>query len=161
MKEKAKQSAPLMRTEGLVAQALADEILVYDSRRHKAHCLNRTAASLWKRCDGKTTIAQMCELMTEEFGAPVTEPVARIGLAQLRRARLLEEPIAQARSPIAGISRREVIRRVGAAAAVALPMVTSIIAPKAAQAANCRANGDTCNGNGNCCSHSCVGGICV
>jgi hypothetical protein len=161
MKEKTEQLVPRMRTDGLVVQSLANEVLVYDQHRNRAHCLNQTAATIWKRCDGKMTLAEMCALMAEEFKTPMAEQAVGLALDQLRKARLLEEPITLSSSSPAAMSRREVIRRVGLAAAVALPMVTSIIAPKAAQAANCRPDGDTCSGNGNCCSHNCVGGICV
>jgi hypothetical protein len=43
---------PQARTEGLTVRELAEETLVYDKERHKAHCLNRTAACVWKHCDG-------------------------------------------------------------------------------------------------------------
>ena len=161
MKEKAEQLVPLMRTEGLVIQGLADEILVYDQQRHQAHCLNRTAATVWKHCDGRRTIAEIIELMTKELDTPVGEQVIWLGLGQLRKARLLEEPVSLSSSPFAAVSRREAIRRVGLVAAAALPLVTSIIVPTAAQAANCTPNGQACNGNGNCCNHNCVGNICV
>lgn len=161
MKEKNEQVLPRMRKNGLVIQALADEVLVYDRDRNRAHCLNQTAATVWEHCDGKTTPAEMAELMAMGLDAPVAEQIVWLGLDQLRKATLLEEPFKLSSSPVAAISRREAIRRVGLVAAAALPVVTSIIAPKAAQAANCRPNGDLCNGNGNCCSNNCVGGICV
>jgi hypothetical protein len=50
---------PCARTEGLVVQTLADEVLVYDLERHKAHCLNHAAALIWKHCDGRTSVAEM------------------------------------------------------------------------------------------------------
>ena len=160
MKNKGELCVPKMRKNGLVVQALGDEVLVYDWDRHRAHCLSRTAAAVWEHCDGKRTLEEIAELMALEFETPVAQDVVRLGLHQLRKARLLEEPFTLS-SPLAAMSRREAIRRVGLAAAVALPVVTSIIAPKAAQAANCRPLGDACNGNGNCCSQSCVGNICV
>ena len=54
------QSVPRARKEGLVVQDMPDELLVYDVDRHKAHCLNQTAALVWKRCDGKTSVIFMC-----------------------------------------------------------------------------------------------------
>jgi hypothetical protein len=150
-----------MRKDGLIIQALGDEVLVYDWDRRKAHCLSRTAAAVWEHCDGKRTLEEIAELMAVEFDTPVAEDIVCLGLHQLRKARLLEEPFTLSPAPIAAMSRREAMRRVGLAAAAALPVVTSIIAPKAAQAASCRPNGDPCNGNGNCCSHNCVGNICV
>ena len=162
MKEKVEQPVPRFRTEGVVVQELTDEVLVYDRHHHQAHCLNRTAATIWKLCDGKTTLAKMAEVMTQEFDTPVADEVVWLGLDQLRKARLLEEPFTLSSSPIAAMSRREAMRRVGLVAAAALPVVSSIIAPTAAQAAqSCTPNGQPCNGNGNCCSHNCTGNICV
>ena len=161
MKEDREQLIPRMRTDGLVTQPLGDEILVYDRHRHQAHCLSRTAAAVWENCDGKTTVAEMAELMAMEFDTPDAEQVVWVGLDQLRKARLLEEPFTLSSSPIAGMSRREAMRRVGLVTAAALPVITSIIAPRAVQAASCTPNGGACNGNGNCCSHNCTGNICV
>ena len=39
---------PRARTEGLVVTELPDELLVYDLERHRAHCLNPTAALVFK-----------------------------------------------------------------------------------------------------------------
>jgi len=46
---------PQARSEDLVIQDIGDEVLVYDLTRHKAHCLNRTAALVWRKCDGTRT----------------------------------------------------------------------------------------------------------
>ena len=53
-------AAPFARKrEGhLVIDELPDEVLVYDLDRHKAHCLNQTAALVWQHCDGKMAIAR-------------------------------------------------------------------------------------------------------
>jgi hypothetical protein len=91
---------------------------------------------------------------------PVDKDVLEFGLDQLEKAQLLEEPISRASNGKA-ISRREVMRRIGVGAAVALPLVTSIIAPKAAQAANCTPNGQACTVNANCCSNNCVSLVCA
>ncbi|HEY0004483.1 MAG TPA: hypothetical protein VGB17_06700, partial [Pyrinomonadaceae bacterium] len=50
---------PLARKEGLVVRELADELLVYDTRRDRAHCLNKTASLVWQRCDGLTSTSEM------------------------------------------------------------------------------------------------------
>ena len=39
---------PRARTEGLVVTELPDELLVYDLERHRAYCLNPTAALVFK-----------------------------------------------------------------------------------------------------------------
>ena len=40
---------PVARKSGLVVQEMPDEVLVYDLNSNKAHCLNQTAASVWKK----------------------------------------------------------------------------------------------------------------
>ncbi len=47
---------PIARKEGLVIQEMPEEVLVYDLDTNKAHCLNQTAAFVWKSCDGKNSI---------------------------------------------------------------------------------------------------------
>jgi Coenzyme PQQ synthesis protein D (PqqD) len=151
---------PCARTEGLIVQTLPDEVLVYDLGRHKAHCLNHTAALIWKRCDGQTSMTEMVHLLAQEMKMPVPETVVWLALQQLGKARLLAEgvdgPGAEAR-----MSRRQVMRRIGWAAAVTLPLVTSIVAPTAVEAATCLTTGFPCTSNAQCCSGLCVGFLCV
>lgn len=151
---------PKARQEGLVIQQLEDEVLVYDHERFKAHCLNQTAALVWKHCDGKKTTRDIALALTKEAGSPVGEEVVWLALGQLGQSRLLTERVKLPHGQ-AGISRREVIRRVGIAAAVALPIVTSIVAPKAAHAINCRAAGQACTTSAQCCSGICNAGFCA
>ena len=127
---------PLARKEGLVVKELPDEVLVYDLERHKAHCLNRSAALIWKHCDGRTPVGDMARMLHTEFGSPVNEQLILHALDQLGRSRLLKErysvPPAEAR-----LSRRDLIRRAGLAAALAVPVVISIVAPTAYAATSC------------------------
>ena len=150
------ESVPRARKEGLVVQEMPDEVLVYDLVRHKAHCLNQTAALVWKRCDGKSSVKQMLRLLAKETESPVDEAVVYIAFDQLAKANLLQ---GQARKwpGASGISRRQVMRRLGAAAALSLPLVTSIVAPDAVQAATCRASGAACTSPAQCCSLACPG----
>ena len=154
------QLMPCVRTEGLVVQALPDEVLVYDLERHKAHCLNHTAALIWKRCDGQTTMTEMAHLLSHEMKTPVPEAVVWLALQQLSKARLLavggDMPGEGAR-----MSRRQVMRRIGWAATVTLPLVTSIVAPTAVEAATCLTTGFPCTSSAQCCSGVCVGLICA
>ncbi len=41
---------PRARQDELVVKELPDETLAYDLKRHKAHCLTRTAAQEWQHC---------------------------------------------------------------------------------------------------------------
>jgi coenzyme PQQ synthesis protein D (PqqD) len=120
------QSA-LARHQELVVQELPDEVVVYDLKRHKAHCLNKTAALIWNHCDGQTTITEMARLLDEEAGSPVDEDVVWHALDKLAKADLLEGKL---NLPITdGLSRRRMIRRMGAM--IVVPTVISLIAPTA------------------------------
>ena len=131
---KREQLTPEARKEGLVIHELPGEVLVYDLDRHKAHCLNKTAALVWERCDGKTSVAQLVKQLENELKTRVDEEVVLLAVNQLDKSRLLKEKTMPDIGRIR-LSRRELIKRAGVGAAIALPLVTSIIAPTAAQAA--------------------------
>lgn len=138
------QPAPKARTEQLVTKELGDETLVYDERSHEAHCLNKTAAFVWRHCDGRTSVAKIARLLTKEMNTPVSEQLVWFALSQLEKSKLLEKPLAD-RAHAGQISRRELMRKLGIAAAVALPLVTSIVAPTTAEAASgCAGRGQRC-----------------
>jgi uncharacterized membrane protein len=160
MKKGREQSLPEARKEGIVTQRLADEVLIYDQQRHKAHCLNQTATLVWERCDGKTTAAEIAEQISRQTRKEVGEEVALLAIEELRRSRLLKQESGRSEA-VAGVSRRELIKRAGIAAAIALPVVTSIVAPKAAHAASCRATGVACTTSAQCCSQLCNAGVCA
>lgn len=160
MKSPKEHLMPEARREGLVVQELSGEVLVYDRERNKAHCLNSTAALVWKHCDGKTPVSRIARAIEGEINMPVDEDMIWIGVEQLGKSNLLRER-ATLPSHAAGLSRREVIKRVGLAAAVALPVVTSIIAPTASQAANCVQSGQSCTNSAQCCSGLCNSNVCA
>jgi hypothetical protein len=122
-----------------------EELLVYDLERHKAHCLNRTAALVWAECDGKATVAEVARLVGEKLETPLDEETIRNALSQLDRAGLLQGRITQADNA-RRLSRRQAMRRLGVAAAATVPIVTTIVAPRAAEAGTCTPAGETCTG---------------
>ena len=156
---------PLARTDGLVVNELPEEIVVYDRESHKAHCLNRTAALVWKRCDGRTTPARIARLVSQDLGTPVGEDLVWYALEQLAKDLLLVEKVVPAREtasaawPAARMSRRELVRRLGLAAVVALPLITTIVAPTPVEAA--ASNCVDCNGVLCCQPFHCELGACV
>lgn len=123
---------PRARVANLVTKEIPDEVLVYDLSHHQAHCLNQTAALVWKYCDGATSVAAIQQELTQELNAPISEEVVWLALEQLSRSRLLETPLAKP-GLLTNRSRRQTLRRL---AGIALaPVITSIIAP-IAQAGN-------------------------
>lgn len=142
------------------------KLLVYDLKRHKAHCLNRTAALVWQQCDGQTSVAEMATMLESELETPVDEAVVRMALYRLGRVRLLEEQVTLP-ADRAEYSRRAVLRTIGRAAGISLllPVIQSIVAPLAAQQASCP---NVCGGIPNCtpckppnCNQFCCNGTCL
>ncbi|HEV7375046.1 MAG TPA: PqqD family protein [Pyrinomonadaceae bacterium] len=155
------KTTPRARKEGLLVQELPNEVLVYDLERHKAHCLNPTAALIWKHCDGRTTVSDMVRLLENSLETSVDEDVVWCALNQLEKDHLLGDKVAW---PVGmePISRRTLIRRVGMAA-VLLPLITTIAAPTAqAGTSNCVPQGGACSAATlPCCGAlSCIGGAC-
>lgn len=148
---------PPKRKDAIVRQ-LHDECLVLDTETNKAHCLNQTATRIWTLCDGKTSVEDMVNALSEHSAATVDETIVWMALKQLRKARLLSrEPSFPDQLPI--LSRREAARKIAVAAALALPIVTSILVPTPAEAASCLANGQPCISNAQCCSGRCSVGL--
>jgi hypothetical protein len=128
------QVHPRARQASLIVKEVDDETLVYDLETDKAHCLNDTAARIWKRCDGRTTVREISARLGAELNIKVDEDVVWLALDQLAKFRLLEEaPVKPAH--LAGVSRRQAVRALGVAALV-LPMVNSLVVPTAAQTAS-------------------------
>jgi hypothetical protein len=135
---------PQAREEDVVVQELADEVLVYDMKTHKAHCLNQTAAVVWKNSDGTTTIPELAAIASSELSASVNEELVWLTLDQLGKAGLLQTRVGRP----AGMSRRTAMKWTLATAA-AVPLVSSITAPLAAQGASCTTDAQGCKPNGN------------
>lgn len=143
---------PRKREKDLIVQEVAGETLVYDLKRHKAHCLNHTAALVWRHCDGATSESALAELLAREAGAPPDPDLVRLALSRLSSARLLD----QVPSGEDAVSRRELVQRlklVGVLSAL-VPAVTSIVAPTAAQAGSCVPCQGKCNTSADCCSQN-------
>jgi hypothetical protein len=140
---------PVARKERLLVEDVGQEVVVYDQDSDQAHTLNRSAALVWRNCDGATTVAQMAAVLAAELGVPANEEIVWLALDRLDRAGLLAER--PARRPGRATSRREAMRRLGAGAAMAmlaLPAVATITAPLPAQAASrapCLKLGERCN----------------
>ena len=156
---------PRARKDGLVIKELVNETLVYDLETDEAHCLNQTAALVWKSCDGTTTIASMTSLLQEELDRSVSADVVWLAVKQLRDFHLVEsydeETVAM---PL--VSRRNLVLKY-APAALVLPLILSISAPTAAQASTNPAcatppfpQGCACQNDSDCTTQNCNGGIC-
>ena len=122
---------PTARMEEIVVLDANDETLVYDLRLNKAHCLNHTAALVWKSCDGSNTVVDICELLEKKYNARVTDDFVWLALDQLEDVGLLTNEFT-GRNRVG--SRREMLKRIGLASMVAVPIIASVVAPRSAYA---------------------------
>jgi len=159
---------PQTRRSGLLIRELPDELLVYDQEQHRAHCLNRTAALVFQQADGTRTLEELARVLDPAAAAgPDAVSAVTLAVVQLADAGLLEgNP--PPHSPVTSLSRRDVARRFGIAAAILLPAVATLVAPTPAEAAatcvtSCsgQLNGTpcTCTAEPNC-TLFCVSGLC-
>jgi hypothetical protein len=159
---------PKARKEGLLVRDLGDEVVVYDLESHRGHCLNRTAALVWRACDGRRTVAAIAAQLGHELGVPTDQDLVRLALRKLRDARLLDSGTLKA----ATLTRRDLARRIGQAAL--LPVVISLLAPRPSEAATCDCappsqtcvcgsgdNGKSCWNGSDCSSFICCNSACV
>ncbi len=143
---------PKARQENVVVQKLENETLVYDLNENKALCLNETSALVWELCDGTRTALEIAGEVSKKLKSLISEEFVYLALDQLSKEALLEN---ESPNYFGGLSRREVIRKVGFATIVALPVVSSVVAPNAAAAqsgglpllSSCTVDGECASGN--------------
>lgn len=138
----------MARQNGIVVQEMPDEVLVYDLDTNKAHCLNHSAAFVWKSCDGSNTVGDIVKQFKATGGGKVTEDFVWLAIDQLHETGLLQNEVAP---KFEGQSRRQVIKTIGLASMVALPVIASLVAPTSALASvSC-----TCTASSSCAGRAC------
>ncbi len=120
---------PPVRSQDIVMQDLGQEILLYDLAINKAFCLNQTASTVFRHCDGITNLADL-KLKNRHL----SDEVIFLTLDLLDKNNLIESPNYQ--SPFVGLSRREIIIKAGLTSMIALPLISSVIAPTSAMSAS-------------------------
>ncbi len=110
------------------------------------------AAEVWKCCDGERSVSEIARLVTNDATSPVDEQVVWYALEQLGKDHLLQENVAPP-SSAAGLTRRQLLKRVGVTSAVAVPVISSLLVPTTAAHASvaCIQPGQVCNGTVPCC----------
>jgi hypothetical protein len=145
---------PNARTTDILVQSLNGETLIYDQKTNKSYCLNSTSAIVFAACNGETTLEQL----KSQHDLP--DEIVFLALDELKKNDLIKDEYF---SPFAGMSRREMIRKAGLASMIALPIVSSLVAPAATSAAssvcgcgaaansNARLQNCSCASNDDCC----------
>ena len=142
----AEHERPKARSQGLTVQELDTELLVYDETAARAHCLNSTAALVWRYCDGNTTVAAMAARLGADAGASVDDDIVLFALSELGERNLLERPVRGLGR--GSLSRRQVLAGLGATAGILLPMITSLVAPTSAAAQSGGSSGTSSGSSG-------------
>jgi hypothetical protein len=125
--------APQSRKNDLVVQDLNGEVLIYDLKSNKAFCLNETSALVWQACDGTKSVPEISQTIGKKLNEPANEDLVWLALDQLKKENLLENG-EDVTPNFGGMSRREVIRKVGIGTMIALPLISSLVAPTAMMA---------------------------
>lgn len=124
---------PLSRQSKIVVQELENEILIYDLNNNKAFCLNETSSLVYQFCDGQHSVTEISRLMSIKLKTLISEDFVRLALKGFKKGNLLENGD-QIDDPLAGLTRREIVKKVGLTSMVALPFVASLVAPTSANA---------------------------
>jgi hypothetical protein len=150
---------PISRKTNIVVQDLENEVLIYDLTINKAFCLNQTSRLVFELCDGKRTIADISDEMSKRLKTLISEDFVYLALDELKKNNLLENSD-ELTNHFVGMSRREVVKRVGLASMIALPVISSVIAPSAAMAQSGAALGigAICTTSPQCQSGNCFSG---
>jgi hypothetical protein len=77
----------------IIVREVETETLLYDEGTHRAWCLNRSSACVWRLCDGNHTVEQIAASASGELGYAMGEDLVLLTLDELRDKNLLEEPL--------------------------------------------------------------------
>ena len=141
------RSLPRARRDGLLEEAVGEELLLYDQDSHTAHCLSPIAACVWRHCDGEHDATELADL------AGASESLVADALHELREKDLLVAKPELMQSTVPGESRREAIGRIAryGAAAAAGSMIVSATAATPGAAASPITKCGKANNAVNCC----------
>ncbi len=128
---------------------------------------------IWQECDGTKSVTEISQVLSKQLKSNVSDEIVWLALNQFKADDLLETNDDFV-TPMDGLSRREIVKRIGFASLVALPMISAVIAPTALHAQSGASNacagqgggagafldGSFCTVNGDCCSGICAQGYC-
>lgn len=150
---------PFLRTENLVVSELPNELLIYDLKKNRALCLNETARLIMEECNGRTSVDKAIINLHRKLKVKVSEEMIWMVVEQFKKFDLLKNDY-QLPEQTTRITRRKILQS-AAALGIALPLITSLVAPTAvnAQSDSCVMTNGACTfqPNDNCCP----GTVCI
>jgi hypothetical protein len=145
---------PKSRKENIVVQDFEKEVLIYDLNLNQVYCLNETSSLIWHQCDGKIPVSEISRRLSQKLKTKVPEELVWLAIDQFKRDRLLDES-----NPVevdfSGLSRREVIKKIGLASMITLPVIASVVAPNALRAQSLFPFLAACTDDSQCASGNC------
>ena len=120
------EKLPQGRDSELVVQKTDNETLLYDTKSHKALCLNKTSSLIWAHCNGNTNVKDFAKNYN------LTAETIELALDGFKKHNLLKDQV-ESQVPTDRIARRKFMLKAGATA-MALPLITMIVAPHSAAA---------------------------
>lgn len=141
---------------GLMRHELDGQSVVYDPATERVHLLDATTGRVLELLDGTRGRDALAAELTRQLGRPCDHEVVALALDELAKAELLDaDAVPAARLPDA--ARRDLLKKLGvAAAALVIPTVLSVT-PAHAQTTSCRADGAACTSVTQCCGNICDG----
>lgn len=124
---------PIALKNNVLIQESKKELLLYDTQRDKAFCLNETSRAIWDLCNGENTVDDIRHKLSAQLKMQIPEELVWLALYNLKQEKLLSNS-AEIRIGFNGLSRREVIKNIGLTTVAALPLISTIFIPAAASA---------------------------
>ena len=133
---------PRVRHNDLFSEEVQGQHVIYDIANHTVHGLNATLSWVWSHCDGSRTVDDLIAAMQGETENDDTRSLVTSGLKQLAEANLLEPESVDLTA--LEDERNTVSRRTAVVAGIsmAVPIMTSILAPTPAAAKSHPDEGD-------------------
>jgi hypothetical protein len=142
------------KTNNIVVQELETEVLIYNLESNKAFCLNETSALIWQICGQENSLEQIRQKVEKRLNHPVMDEFIWLALSDLKKHGLIENAN-QVEDKFEGLNRRQIVKKVGLATMMALPAVSSVVAPTAANAqSGCSFFQESCVTREDCCAFS-------
>jgi hypothetical protein len=129
----ASQTKPIGLKNNILVQELERELLVYDLTRDKVFCLNETSSIVWNSCDGNNSVEDIRQNLSVQLKTEISEEMIWLTLDKLKSEQLLSN-YEEFDINFNGLSRRQVIKKVGLSTMVALPLISAIVSPTAVAA---------------------------
>ena len=127
MTKRSANGCPEARGDGLLTEAVGDELVIFDTETNEAHALKPLAAAVFAACDGSTPAAELAARVSAKLERVVDVADVDAAVLELEETGLMVDSGA-----VSGISRRRMLQVSGVAAAGVL--VTSAVVPAYAAA---------------------------